>query len=126
MERQEQEQPWKGICSESCWQAKLPRCRCKCQGLHHGKGRHSSQEQGDPVLSPSQAAPFERMITNVKCDCGASLKGQPIHCYPHDGGWKVEGMKGLQWLYKVCPECDYQWALWKLGVPRDFDPIAGK
>jgi len=25
------------------------------------------------------------------------------------------------WLYVTCPKCKYEWALWKLGVPRDLE-----
>ena len=30
---------WTGICCEKCWNASNDRCKCRCQGLHHGKGR---------------------------------------------------------------------------------------
>lgn len=41
-----------------------------------------------------------------------------VEFYPHDGGWIVKDFKEKQWLYKTCPKCGYQWALWKLGVER--------
>lgn len=54
-----------------------------------------------------------------RCEwCRAPLRG-PIQHYPHPGGWKVAGEEGRQWLYVVCPKCGYQWALWKLGFPRE-------
>jgi hypothetical protein len=42
-----------------------------------------------------------------------------ISYYEHEGGWNVDGFGGKkQWLYKVCPKCESEWALWKLGVPK--------
>lgn len=43
-----------------------------------------------------------------------------IEHYDHEGGWTVEGFQRKQWLYKTCMRCGYQWALWKLGVPREL------
>jgi hypothetical protein len=53
--------------------------------------------------------------------CLASLKDEPIKGYPHPSGWRIEGLPENEkyWLYVECPECGYQWALWKLGVKRD-------
>jgi len=28
---------------------------------------------------------------------------------------------GRMWLFIHCPECGYEMALWKIGVPRDQD-----
>lgn len=62
---------------------------------------------------------YREQIKRTKCDCGfEGLHFLPIEHYPHNGGWHVHGFNGKQWLYVVCPKCDYQWALWKLGVPR--------
>ncbi len=41
-----------------------------------------------------------------------------IQHFDHLHGWNVDGYIRQQWLYIVCVGCDYQWALWKLGVPR--------
>ena len=32
---------WKGVCSFRCYVAKTDKkkCKCKCHGVHHGKGR---------------------------------------------------------------------------------------
>lgn len=81
---------------------------------------HSVDDTKDPVLSASDAAPFEAQIQENRCHwCDASLEGIPIHYYgPHSGGWIVPGIPHRVWLYKVCPNCGYQWALWKLGVKR--------
>lgn len=49
--------------------------------------------------------------------CGVQLPMTVLH-YPHPDGWAVSGMAGLHWLYVRCAKCDYDWSLWKLGVPR--------
>lgn len=38
-ELEDPERPWRGICSPGCWMAKGDKCRCRCGGAHHGKGR---------------------------------------------------------------------------------------
>jgi len=61
---------------------------------------------------------YQKKIDGKKCKhCGEPL-GR-IRAYEHDGGWKVDGFDRKQWLYTICPNCEYQWALWKLGIPRD-------
>ncbi|MCJ7559619.1 hypothetical protein MUO79_03245 [Candidatus Bathyarchaeota archaeon] len=37
---------WKGICSSGCYMAKTDKkkCKCKCHGEHHGKGRTNEQD----------------------------------------------------------------------------------
>jgi hypothetical protein len=81
------------------------------------------------ILTEQQAAPFKAQMTKNIClyprhKKSVNLNDQPIRGYPHDGGWKVNGLTGLWWLYIHCPDCGYDWALWKLGVSRDFDPTA--
>jgi hypothetical protein len=81
------------------------------------------------TLTEEQAAPFRATITKHLCTDSrhnppfsqVKLTHLPIQAYPHDGGWKVKGSPGLWWVYIVCPECEYEWAIYKLGVPRDFD-----
>lgn len=53
--------------------------------------------------------------------CGEELPNEPedIEYYPHSGGWTVDGFKEKLWLYVTCIKCKYQWALWKIGVPRE-------
>ena len=55
--------------------------------------------------------------------CGASLTGSVVEGYQHEGGWKVPGLDGTWWLFIHCAGCDYDWSLWKLGVPRDWTPL---
>jgi len=78
------------------------------------------QETTDPALSPEQAEEFEVQIKDNNCGfCQTRLEKVPISYYLHSAGWKIKGLTtGLFWLYKICPGCGYQWALWKLGVPR--------
>ena len=62
---------------------------------------------------------YGKQIQEDKCSCGfEGLKDLPIEHYPHSAGWIIDGFAEKQWLYVTCPECGYQWALWKLGVPR--------
>lgn len=62
---------------------------------------------------------YKKLIKAKTCRwCKASLENKPIEHYPHISGWEVEGFDKLQWLYITC-DCGYQWALWKLGVPRN-------
>lgn len=123
------EKPWEGICCEACWNAKGKRCRCSCGGAFHGIGYANGQRRkrvsrkefdtGDPVLTSSQAKYFEGAIQKNNCvSCDEDLTAIPIKHYDHSGGWKVDDIEKLQWLYKICPKCGYQNALWKLGVPR--------
>ena len=44
------------------------------------------------------------------------LNNEEIKAYDHLGGYKVDGFKKRQWLFIVCPQCQYEFALWKLGV----------
>lgn len=60
----------------------------------------------------------EAVDKTPKCKwCGKKLSPVVQH-YPHEGGWPVEGMEGLQWLFIRCTGCDYDHSLWKLGVAR--------
>ncbi len=79
----------------------------------------------DRVLNLAEAEQYYKALNStpekLKCRwCNTSLDGEPIRAYPHSAGWTVEGIEGKQWLYIVCPrkKCGYQWAIWKLGVPR--------
>jgi len=62
---------------------------------------------------------YQRLLEGKHCKwCGTPLWNQRIEYYPHSDGWEVEGFLEKQWLYVTCPKCGYQWALWKLGIPR--------
>jgi hypothetical protein len=72
---------------------------------------------------------YQNLIKGATCKwCASRSAGRPakevslehltIEHYEHDGGWPVKGYQQRRWLYVTCPKCDYQWSLWKLGVPR--------
>jgi len=58
-------------------------------------------------------------IKNKCCWCGSPLHAQDLKRYPHGDGWTVDG-EGKQWLYIPCRKCGYEWAIWKLGVDREW------
>ena len=62
---------------------------------------------------------LEHVLQDIKCkDCGSVLNKE-ILGYRHDGGYEIKGFKYKQWLYKVCPQCHYEWSLAKLGIKRE-------
>lgn len=107
-------------CCEACFMAKGKQCSCRCGGRYHGLGRKafSGSPRDDLVTKGGQKYLTE--IQDLHClICGESLEGQPIRQYPHSAGWIVEEFKQKQWLYIICSNCNYQNAIWKLGVSRD-------
>jgi|GEM_PF-4318424 len=71
-------------------------------------------------LTTEETQPFEEKIKDNKCGwCNVDLSAVPISGYPHSAGWKVEDHAHKMWLFKTCPKCGYDWALWKLGVHRE-------
>lgn len=130
--------------SARCARAKGPKCRCACGGHNHGnpKASRNGHRLNKHLFSDGQIHPLfqpygEEAITRTpRCKwCDKPLHG-PVIGYPHDGGWVVPGLhsgpnggeEGRWWLFIVCEDCtgnsDYQWALWKLGLPRDWTPEA--
>jgi len=87
-------------------------------------GKATSSTESDPLLCPDHRpkllSEYASAITKTTCTCGATIPSGPenIEHYPHEGGWRVVGMRGRQWLFIHCRACGYDWALWKLGVPR--------
>lgn len=70
---------------------------------------------------PKTLEEYANEIKTTACKwCGNTLPTGPenIQNYNHDDGWEVVGFHHRQWLYIECSICKYQWALWKLGVPR--------
>jgi predicted nucleic-acid-binding Zn-ribbon protein len=59
---------------------------------------------------------YKKLIKRDSClFCGyENLKKLPIENYSHNGGLAVADFKEKQWLFITCPQCSYQWALWKL------------
>lgn len=63
---------------------------------------------------------YKKLIEGKTCRwCGTELTGE-LNYYKHDNGWEVAEFDNRQWLYVTCPnsKCQYDWALWKLGVSR--------
>lgn len=71
-------------------------------------------------LTAEEAQPFEEVIKVNECSwCKTDLTHEPISAYPHLAGWTVKDHNQKLWLFKNCPKCNYDWALWKLGVNRE-------
>lgn len=114
-------EPWASKdCCEACWFAQKDECTCRCGGANHGRGRQIQEYMNeDPILTWKIAKQFDRKIAKPNCICGNNLANEPTHYYgPHNGGWIVPGFLHKLWLYKVCPKCGYQMALWKMGVNK--------
>lgn len=62
---------------------------------------------------------YEQQIERAVCRWCSTKLPSVIQMYPHSDGWTIEGMSERQWLYVHCVKCEYDWSLWKLGVPRD-------
>lgn len=116
------------VCNCRCWNAKTDKdkCKCSCGGENHGKGYPNSDPDSmiEITLTEAEAKPYrDQMNRRFKCWMGCDYKNLhnlPIHGYTHEGGWKIRD--GTYWLYVNCPNCEYGWSIWKLGVPRDFIP----
>lgn len=51
---------WKRRCDETCHAAKLPRCRCVCQGINHGVGFNAALENTRECFEWLRELTFER------------------------------------------------------------------
>lgn len=64
-----------------------------------------------------------QFFNEIKIDncrhCSTPLPKKEIYHYQHPSGWIVSGYEKKQWLFIVCPKCNHQWSLWKLGFSRD-------
>ena len=63
---------------------------------------------------------IQTLIEQIKvtsCKCGAKLKLDMVENYSHPGGYHLQGYDKPQWVYIHCDSCEYDHALWKLGVP---------
>ena len=60
---------------------------------------------------------LKQFLKGKRCRwCDIDISQEPVKGYPHTEGWLVGPQK--LWLYVTCPKCDYDWALWKLGLSR--------
>lgn len=122
-EREEQK-GWKGICSPRCWNAKGTKCKCKCGGRHHKRGRiidAANKKLSDDFVLNKEGQDFFRalMLNPAIDDCGVDITYEPIMAYEHPDGWRVKGYDKPLWLFIHCPKCGYDHSLWKLGVDRE-------
>jgi len=63
---------------------------------------------------------YRELAKGKKCPaCNITLP-DIVYVYNHFDGWEVEEFASKQWLYKTCVNCHAEWALWKLGVPREM------
>jgi hypothetical protein len=74
---------------------------------------------GEPIIPAPTLDDYSELCTKHLCKwCGCCLPDTILGTdYPHPGGWPVRDLPGTYWLYKRCVRCEYEWALWKLGVP---------
>lgn len=93
--------------------------------VHHGSGRHIRDPSYEKVLDPEVAEKFRDQYDpkKTKCYCGFDLVYEDILYYvPDSGGWPIPQETELAWLYVNCPKCGYDMSLWKMGVPRNYEP----
>ena len=116
------------VCCESCYTAKEEKCTCQCHGAYHGLGNLNKAKidsSYEKQLPEPEAQIIRKQYGSVEsrkplCLCGYDLSKEPIIYYtPHDYGWTVEGEPRKCWLYVKCPNCGYDMAVWKMGVPRE-------
>lgn len=55
-------------------------------------------------------------VTGCCSDCKAPAT--KWSSYEHPGGWRVRGLKGKQWMYFDCPNCNHQTSWDCLKIPR--------
>ncbi len=61
---------------------------------------------------------YRAMVRVERCGwCGRRLPNV-AWSYDHRDGWPVDGYRAPRWVYVRCGGCGYDWAAWRLGVPR--------
>ena len=104
--------------------AREKKCVCGCGGKYHGKGRHQINPEYEFILDEKLAEKIRGQYDpkRTHCLCGYDLQYEDIIYYkPHESGWKIPGETELVWLYVKCPLCGYDMAIWKMGVPRNYE-----
>jgi len=117
-----EDNPYKDICCARCYAAKsdVKKCKCRCQGAHHGQGHRRMSDDNDKLLPETEAQRFRAQYTRTSCDCGHDLSKEPISYYvPHPDGWTIPQETERVWLFVHCPKCGFDMSIWKLGVPRE-------
>lgn len=75
--------------------------------------RESEQEMSAEMGGAVQIKVEEIMFGRFKCSCPKIIKIDQVIGYLHEGG--VPDKNGTKWwMYVSCPECQYDWSLWKL------------
>lgn len=66
---------------------------------------------------------YSRMVAGPTCaNCDKSLPHPArITASEHGSGWPVARFPKRQWLSVKCPHCNYESALWKLGIGGCLD-----
>lgn len=109
-------------CTSRCRNAKGDECKCSCGGANHGVGNYQAlnDELIEIILTTKEANPYRNQMTKRNtCGCGfVGIHDRDIYGYTHPEGWCVRN--GCYWLWIHCPKCEYDLAIWKLGVPRDL------
>jgi len=60
-----------------------------------------------------------KLIIGKKCvSCGKTFEigNFELGFYEHSDGWFVKSLNKRLWIYVRCLNCDYQNAIWKLGL----------
>lgn len=88
--------------------------RRDCQHILQVRLRSSApnKEEGKTLVQ------YRALVGREDCPTCKKRLPQALDCYPHKDGWQVKGMVQPQWLSLHCSRCEYDWALWKLGVAR--------
>lgn len=106
--------------NKRCEMAKGDICKCSCGGRFHGIRIQANEDNGlwDFILTEKEAKPFrEQFHKREICFCGEKVWHHPIVGYwDHPQGWIIRNR--LAWLFIHCPNCGYDWSIWKLGASR--------
>ena len=71
------------------------------------------------VLQPAIAQAIYDQIPLKGCKhCGVDLPNQ-IMGFMDEDGWVIPQLLTKMWLWIQCPQCHFQYSLWKLGYGRD-------
>lgn len=107
----------------SCETATTRKCTCYCKGMYHGAEIQSrlfvmddeqlTVEYGGDVAEEIQKLQGKKFTCFCKHIFDLTGNFQIFGYGPHDGGYADKNGKKW-WMYLHCPECEYEWALWKL------------
>ena len=106
-----------------CERARTPKkqCKCSCGGVYHGISVRLDDFFDDihrMSIDSSFGGKLWRRVKKLSavqmtCRCGCKFTLDNPKGYLHEGG--ITDKNGKQWwLYYTCPECDKDWAWWKI------------